>query len=122
MRNVSELKETHWHKADVQAWENVAAAIPAVIETNAELWAKRIERREPTELIPHKSLFVIEAERYARRADGVTASTGHKLSFMVAADCRRDACECVERQLTAHGFIASQWALASSTVPLILSC
>lgn len=116
-----QLRATHWHKSDVEAWGNVKESIPAIIESNLKLWSIRIERDGDVAHLPHQSLFIITATHYALRPDGVSAPDGPELTMAVAAESIREARTCVTAQLDAHGLNGKEWALGSTTVPLILS-
>ena len=114
------LRATHWHKAEIDAWETISNAIPAVIETNLKLWQRRIESKGNVAHTPHKSLFAIDATHYAKRADGVFAPDGETLAFLCAADSVVEARAIVTAQLTAHGLNPQEWALGSTCTPMIL--
>ena len=120
MKTIEELRITHWHKADLTAWETVSESIPAVIETNLKLWARRIERKDGPH-VPHKYLHAICAHHYAKRADGVFAPDGEEMTFLCAVESSTEARHKVEAQLAAHGFNPQEWALGSSCAPLILA-
>ena len=89
----------------------LTAELPAVLESNFDLWDHRIQRAEKgkeTPFVSHTSLFCMEALEYARTetepGKGRSEPTGKTFSFLVVADCRREAVEKVNAQLAAHGF------------------
>ena len=86
----------------------LSANLPAVLESNFDLWEHRVSRGEKTPFVPHASLFCMEALEYARTetepGKGRSEPTGKTFSFLVVADCRREAVEKVNAQLAAPGF------------------
>jgi len=115
------LRATHWHKAEIDAWETINKAIPAIVETNLKLWQRRIESKGKVPHVPHKFLFAIDATHYAKRADGVFAPDGEEMTFLCAAESVTEARAIVAAQLTAHGLNPQEWALGSTCTPLILT-
>lgn len=117
------VQATHWADIDRKTWKSLADTIPAVVETNMNLWQHRVNRGAPTPFVPHSFLYAINAMRYARRADGVHAPVEpHEIfTFLVVADNQRQANEKVSAQLAAHGFDPFNFALGSDAAPLILT-
>ncbi len=105
------IRTSHWADTDRRTMAELTAELPAVLESNFDLWEHRIERAangEETPFVPHASLFCMEALEYARTetepGKGRSEPTGKTFSFLVVADCRREAVEKVNAQLAAHGF------------------
>ena len=102
------IRTSHWADTNRQTMAELSANLPAVLESNFDLWEHRVSRGEKTPFVPHASLFCMEALEYARTetepGKGRSEPTGKTFSFLVVADCRREAVEKVNAQLAAHGF------------------
>ena len=72
------------------------------------------------EHLAHKSLWAITASHYAARNDGISAPDGQEMAFMVSADDRRAAYDRVRAELAVHGYKPDEWAIGSTSTPLIL--
>jgi hypothetical protein len=102
------IRTSHWADTARQTIAELSANLPAVLESNFDLWEHRVSRSEETPFVPHTSLFAMEALEYERTESepgkGQSEPTGKTFSFLVVADCRREAVEKVNAQLAAHGF------------------
>jgi hypothetical protein len=116
------VKNTYWAKADRIRYDDFRSHIPAVVETELHLWQRRVDRNNTTKYLPHSYLYTITALRYAVRADGVFAPVepNQSMSFLVAAETRRDATERVLTGLVAHGYERSEWAICINGAILVL--
>ena len=118
------IRTSHWANTARQTMAELSANLPAVLESNFDLWEHRVSRGEKTPFVPHTSLFVMEALEYARTepepGKGQSEPTGRAFSFLVVADCRQEAVEKVNAQLAAHGFNPANFMQRSSGSRLLI--
>jgi|Laugrespbdmm15sd_2_1035082.scaffolds.fasta_scaffold02596_8 hypothetical protein len=125
--NYDGIRSTHWATRDRERFATLIAALPAVLETEFDLWQMRVDSKDtrpPNEYPKTDFFFIIEANEYAQKIDergSVLSPTGRSFSFIVTAKDGETARKKVERQLDYHGLNHHLFSVSVKVRELILA-
>ena len=125
--NYEGIRSSHWAIRDRERFQDMIAALPAVLETEFDLWQMRVDSkatRPPNEYPKTDFLFIMQAHEYAQKIDergSVLSPTGRSFSFFVTAKDADKARKLVDAQLDYHGFDHHYFSVSVQVRELILS-
>lgn len=109
------VRETPWAPGHREEHARLTADLPNVLETEFDLWQRRVDLGGGMEWGPHIRLFICELTRYATRAPGniwAPADPPQKFTLLIAAESSQGARERAYKELETHGYNRQEWAIS----------